>query len=102
MKSQIIQKNEDDFQKMIKRQKNERTNFENTPQPPEKKEKFENDKINGVMEDMCIYGNMTKNEILNEKQNNPKKFIPMEVALNKEQQEPGLFALALMASDLKK
>lgn len=101
LKSQIIQKNENDFQKMIKRQKNERNNFENPPQLQEKKEIFENDKINGVMEDMCIYGNMTKNEILNEKQNNPKKFIPMEVALNNEQQEPGLFALALMASDLK-
>ena len=37
LKSQIIQKNENDFQKMIKRQKNERNNFENPPQLQEKK-----------------------------------------------------------------
>jgi len=53
------------------------------------------------MEDMCIYGNFVKNEILNKKKTNPEKFIPTEVALNNEQQDPGVFALALIASDLK-
>ena len=49
---------------------------------------------------MCVW-NFVKNEILNKKKSNPEKFIPTEVALNNEQQDPGLFALALIASDLK-
>lgn len=53
------------------------------------------------MEDMCIYGNVAKNEIVNEKTNNPEKYIPTEKALNNEQQDPGLFSLGLIASALK-
>ena len=106
MKKQLDQKIEYEYREMLIRQENERNNLENitnppTPLSPEKKEKYENKKINGVMEDMYIYGNVVKNEILNKKQKNPEKFIQIEVALNNEQQDPGLFALALIASDFK-
>ena len=80
--------------------KNIKNIIEPPPKPQEKK-KNENDKINRVMEDMCIYGNVAKNEIVNEKTNNPEKYIPTEKALNNEQQDPGLFSLGLIASALK-
>ena len=123
IENQLNQKHEDLYQKMLKKNKDERNKLENIhpqlsqpsqlpefpqlphpsppPEPPEKKEKYINDKVNGVMEDMCIYGNFTKNEIIKEKQINPKKFIPTKVALNSEKNDQGLFALALIASDLK-
>ena len=61
-----------------------------------------NDKINNLLENMCIYGNIIKKEIEEEKQKNPKQFIPLEEALKAEEYDQELFALALIANELKK
>jgi hypothetical protein len=91
---------------MIKRQKKLRKNLENPinpsePKPLEEKESDENKKINRVIEDMCIYGNVVKKEIILEKQYNPGKYISIETALNSEQNEPELFAFGLISLALQ-
>ena len=67
-----------------------------------KSEKEMNDKINNLLENMCIYGNIIKKEIEEEKQKNPKQFISLEEALKAEEYDQELFALALIANELKK
>ena len=60
-----------------------------------------NDKINLTLEDMCIYGNITKKEIKEEKKKNPEKFIDISEALKLEKEDPGLFALGLISQNLE-
>ena len=61
-----------------------------------------NDKINNLLENMCIYGNIIKKKIEEEIQKNPNQFIPLEEALKTEKYDQELFALALITNDLKK
>ena len=49
---------------------------------------------------MCIYGNIMKKQIKDEKDENPEKFIEIEEALNSEEKDPGLFALGLLSKNL--
>ena len=51
---------------------------------------------------MCIYGNIVKMEIEEERKKNPDHFIPIEEALKAEKNDQELFALALIANELKK
>ena len=63
------------------------------------------EKINIVLEDMCIYGNIEKMKIIEEKkENNPQKIIKTEDALTKEKEkkEQGIFALGLISSILER
>ena len=64
-------------------------------------EKEVNQKINETLEDMCIYGNIMKKEIQEEKQKNPEKFIDTSDALQKEKEDSGLFALGLISQNLE-
>ena len=64
-------------------------------------EKEINQKINETLEDMCIYGNIMKKEIQEEKQKNPEKFIETSDALQKEKEDSGLFALGLISQNLE-
>jgi len=67
----------------------------------EKKEKEKNIKINQTLEDMCNYGMIIKKEIIEEKEKNPEKFIKIKEALKKEEEDPDLFALGLLAQNLE-
>ena len=60
-----------------------------------------NQKINETLEDMCIYGSIIKKEIQEEKQKNPEKFIETSDALQKENEDSGLFALGLISQKLE-
>ena len=66
-----------------------------------KKEKIKNEKINKLLENMCIYGSITKEEIKEEKKNNPEKFIETSEALQLENDDPDLFALGLLSTNLE-
>ena len=66
------------------------------------KEKIINDNINELLEDMCVYGSITKMEILEEKRNNPDKFIKKSKALNSQKSDPNLFVLGLLSYNLEK
>ena len=66
-----------------------------------KKEKIKNEKINKLLEDMCVYGSITRDEIKKEKMENPEKFIETTEALKSEQKDPNLFALGLLSNNLQ-
>ena len=66
-----------------------------------KNEKEKNEKINEILEDMCIYGNITKKEIKEEKKKNPEKFIESSEALKLENEDQNLFALGLISKNLE-
>ena len=68
--------------------------IENTEKIEEKKQDI---KINTVLEDMCIYGNIMKKEIQKEKEENPEKFIEIKDALKLEQENQDLIALGLLS-----
>ena len=65
------------------------------------KEKNKNKQINEVLEDMCIYGYITKKEIKEEKKKNPEKFIETSQALKLENKDNGIFALGLLSQNLE-
>jgi surface protein len=67
--------------KMLDNQKKLRQQKENTESMTEQQV---NKKVNNVLEDMCIYGEINKKEIINEKKNNPEKFIETSEALKLE------------------
>ena len=60
-----------------------------------------NNKINEVLEDMCIYGNIIKREIKEKKKKNSKKYIKISEALKLENNDQGLFALGLISQSLE-
>ena len=64
-------------------------------------EEIKNKKINEVLEDMCIYGNVAKKEIKEEKKKNPEKFVETSEALKLENEDQGLFALGLISQNLE-
>ena len=64
-------------------------------------EQQKNKKINQVLEDMCIYGEITEKELKKEKEEHPEKFVETSKALNMEDQDPGLFALGLISQNLE-
>ena len=72
--------------------------IENTEKIEEKKQDI---KINTVLEDMCIYGNIMKKEIQKEKEENPEKFIEIKDALKLEQENQDLFAFGLLSQNLE-
>ena len=65
----------------------------------EKKEK--NKQINQIIEDMCIYGKIMKEQIKEDKDNIPYNFLEIEDALNLELEDKKLFILGLFAKNLK-
>ena len=90
--------------KMLENQMRLRKNQlqENMIQKPiEEKEKEKNNQINEVLEDMCIYGNVTIKEIKEEKQKNPENFVETKTALHSENTDQGLFALGLISHNLE-
>ena len=60
-----------------------------------------NKQINDVLEDMCIYGAVTKKEIKEEKIKHPERFIETSQALNMETKDEGIFALGLISQNLE-
>ena len=60
-----------------------------------------NEEYNQELEDMCIYGNIIKKEIKEEKRKNPEKFIEIQEALNLEENDKETFALGLFAHNLQ-
>ena len=84
--------------KMLENQKQLREKKENSDEMTEQQK---NKKINEVLEDMCIYGAITKKEIREEKEKHPEKFIETSQALKMEQEDEGLFALGLISKNLE-
>ena len=71
------------------------------PKELEEIERRKNEKINKMLEDACIYGNTIKEKIKQDKLKHPGKYISTKEALEKEIEDPELFALGLLASILE-
>ena len=84
--------------KMLDNQKKLREKKENTEAMTKQQV---NKKVNDVLEDMCIYGEINKKEIIKEKQKHPEKFIETSEALKLENEDNGLFALGLLSKNLE-
>ena len=85
--------------KILENQKKLREGNEENKEITEEEKKDK--KINVVLEDMCIYGNIAKKEIKEEKKKNPEKFIETKEALKLENNDQGLFALGLLSQNLE-
>ena len=83
-------------QELLKRQNDKRNEKLENPN-----EKDKNEKLNKELEDMCIFGNIMKNQIIEEKFRNPEKYIEINEALNLEKEDQGLFALGLLGNILE-
>ena len=66
-----------------------------------KKKKVSDEKVKGVLEDMCILGSIMKNEIIEEKNNNPEKFISIKEATKIENKGEDIFCLGVLAQILE-
>ena len=84
--------------KMLENQKKLREQKENSEEMTEQQI---DKKVNNVLEDMCIYGEITKKEIKEEKEKHPEKFIETSEALKLENEDEGLFALGLISQNLE-
>ena len=96
-------KEEEDKLKIIKlkildNQKKLREQKENTESMSDQQV---NKKVKNVLEDMCIYGEINKKEIINEKKKHPEKFIETSEALKLENEDIGLFGLGLLSKNLE-
>ena len=60
------------------------------------------EKVEEVLEDMCILGSIMKEEIIEEKKSNPEKFISIEEATKEENKSEGTFCLGVLAQNLEK
>ena len=90
---------------LLERQKKNR-NMEkqnkNTLNSTNKNEDDKKEKVRQVLEDICIYGNIMKEQIKEEKEANPENFIEINDALNLENDDQQLFALGLIGNILQK
>ena len=69
-------------------------------QKEKEEEKEKNKKINETLEDICIYGNVIKKIIKEEKKNNCEKYIDVSEALKLEDEDQQLFCLGLLCKNL--
>ena len=65
-----------------------------------KGEKTQDEPFKDLVKDMCDIGSLMKQEIIEEKKNNPEKFIPTETAL-KETNNEKIFCLGVLAQNLE-
>ena len=50
---------------------------------------------------MCVLGSIMKEEIIEEKQSNPEKYISIEEATKEENEDSGIFCLGILAQNLE-
>ena len=66
-----------------------------------KKKKTSEENIKIILEDMCILGNIMKKEIIEEKKNEPKKFISIQEAIKNKNTNEDIFCLGIFANVLE-
>ena len=99
--------NVDNFKNVSKLKKEVLKNQKQMREKDDSKFKYRNNenekniKINQVLEDMCMYGNLIKKEIKMNIFPNPKQYISTSEALKLENKDNGLFALGLLSNHLE-
>jgi len=64
-------------------------------------EKIRTENVTKVLEDMCAFGSIMKEEILEEKKKEPEKFISIEEAIEEKDKDNGIFCLGVLAQNLE-
>ena len=85
-------KNEEEKNRIFEKQKEFRIQEESNV--------YKKEETKVILEDMCIIGTIMKKEIIEEKKNNPDKFIPTEKALQ-ETNNKQIFCLGILAKSLE-
>ena len=85
-------KNEEEKNRIFEKQKEFRIQEESNV--------YKKEETKVILEDMCIIGTIMKKEIIEEKKNNPDKFIPTEEALQ-ETNNKQIFCLGILAKSLE-
>ena len=85
-------KNEEEKNRIFEKQKEFRIQEESNV--------YKKEETKVILEDMCIIGTIMKKEIIEEKKNNPDKFIPTEEALQ-ETNNKQIFCLGILAQSLE-
>ena len=90
-------KRKEQLNQICKRQKESRAkaNYKSYTKEEETK------KLNQTIEDMSIMGSIIKDQIIEEKETNPEKFIPIEEATKTENKDNSLFIMGLLAQNLE-
>ena len=57
--------------------------------------------VKELLQDMCVLGSIMKEEIIEEKQSNPEKYISIEEATKEENEDSGIFCLGILAQNLE-
>lgn len=86
---------------MLKKQNEARNEPDKEYEEYKPQKKTDNDKLNELLDNMCVYGNIEKMQLKAEKQKHPEKFIDTQQALQMEKDDPELFALGLLSSILE-
>ena len=85
-------KNEEEKNRIFEKQKEFRIQEESNV--------YKKEETKVILEDMCIIGTIMKKEIIEEKKNNPDKFIPTEQALQ-ETNNKQIFCLGILSQSLE-
>ena len=109
LKSQKIKEEEKRKQLKIKILKNQYefrnkkviTSSTSSTQQTEIIKKEDKEKLKQTIEEMCILGDINKKEIIEEKKENPEKFVPIEEAVKTENKKDPLFILGMLAKKLE-
>ena len=90
----IVQKEKRDklFKQSIKKLKEIRN---------KKDEWFRKEDIKDTLESMCIIGSIIEEKIIEEKKENPEKFIPIEEAIEQDNKQDSIFCFGLLAKNLE-
>ena len=94
------EKNEKDKQLLILEKEKKDKIFKNSVKKL-KIYKNKQEKVEEILEDMCILGQIMKEEIIEEKKNNPEKFISIEEATKEENKNDVTFCLGILAQNLE-
>ena len=97
-KNQVQEKKEREIKKkeILERQ----SEFRKKEQSDENKPKTE-ESTKTVIEDMCVLGSIMKQEIIEERQKEPEKFISIEEATKEENKDNQAFCLGVLAQNLE-
>ena len=108
-KKQKLLEEKNELLKLLERQKISRNEMElkNAIEDKSNQPDIKNSKFKQTLEDMCIMGNIVKNQIIEEKRNTPNKFVSIQEAIqisqkpNPSKDDEAMLCLGILAQNLE-
>ena len=88
-------------EEILKRQEKERKNILNEEINKSQTKIKKEEKVKEVLEDMCVLGEIMKEEIIEEKKTHPENFISIEEAIQQKNDDSKVFCLGVLAQNLE-